>query len=302
LIVLLLGGGPRFTTVEVAVYQAVKVELDLPLAARLAVIQMIGALTMFLFLARPAPELAVASEFFPLYPSRPLRWALGLSLAILVWAPVLVLMVSGIFALPKLDWPALFVPVLTSLRLAVIVGLFSTLLALGFVCGKHPLIPWICSLPVSFSTILTTVALMLTYPETVQHWRGSLFAIAVVQSTAALPLVYRALHDGLSRIPPTLLYAARSLGAGPLQVFWRVQWPLLRPSVGLGFLLAAAFSLGEVGTVLMFLSDDLSTIPLEIYRGLGAYRFEAAHALGVVLLVVIGALFWAVEKLESWRS
>ena len=55
LVVLILGGGPRYSTIEVGIYQAIKVELDIALAARLALAQMaVSFLVYFLFLRTPA--------------------------------------------------------------------------------------------------------------------------------------------------------------------------------------------------------------------------------------------------------
>ena len=67
---------------------------------------------------------------------------------------------------------------------------------------------------------------MYTYPIIVMGLRGSLWAIVVVQSVAALPLVFRPLHDGFLRVPVPLYLAARSLGAGPWRTFWQLELPL----------------------------------------------------------------------------
>ena len=54
-IVMTLGGGPRATTIEVAIYQALRFDFDLPLAVALALVQLL-ACTLLMFASSFAPE------------------------------------------------------------------------------------------------------------------------------------------------------------------------------------------------------------------------------------------------------
>ncbi len=101
LIVLLIGGGPRFTTIEVAIYQAIKVDFEPALAVRLALIQMaLAAITYLGFVVRRPTSRQ--GNWLPLYLFRKKRLnqlavaAYFLFLSILVGGPLLSLLVSGL--------------------------------------------------------------------------------------------------------------------------------------------------------------------------------------------------------------
>jgi molybdate transport system permease protein len=62
--------------------------------------------------------------------------------------------------------------------------------------------------------------------------------------------------------------AARTLGAGPLRVFFTVTLPLITPGVLTGLILAFARSLGEFGATITFVSNirgETQTLPLALY-------------------------------------
>lgn len=78
-------------------------------------------------------------------------------------------------------------------------------------------------------------------------WYGAVIAATVV----AFPLMYRTALGSFQQIDGNLLAAARTLGAGRGQVFWRVMIPLALPGILAGVTLAFARALGEFGATLM---------------------------------------------------
>jgi thiamine transport system permease protein len=99
-VVLVLGGGPRFTTLEVDIYRLAKVGLDLPAASALALIgALLSLLALFVYLRLQARaafaeelELAPAGRRFSELLRRPLGFLVPLYLAFLVLvvlAPIL---------------------------------------------------------------------------------------------------------------------------------------------------------------------------------------------------------------------
>ena len=79
---------------------------------------------------------------------------------------------------------------------------------------------------------------------------------AVLAATVgALPLVVKSGRAALEAVDPTLLRAARSLGAGPMRAFFTVQLPLARRGVTAALMLGFARSLGDFGITLMVAGD-----------------------------------------------
>ena len=76
----------------------------------------------------------------------------------------------------------------------------------------------------------------------------------------------------------------------------RVILPRLRGPLGFAAGLAAALSMGDLGVIALFAGDAQETLPLAMYRLMGAYRMDAAAGAALVLLVLSYALFWVCDR------
>jgi len=95
-------------------------------------------------------------------------------------------------------------------------------------------------------------------------WKGAALAAAVM----AFPLLVRAVRLSFEGVDQKLESAARTLGAGPVRVFFTVTLPLVTPGIIAGFILAFARSLGEFGATITFVSNirgETQTLPLALY-------------------------------------
>jgi molybdate transport system permease protein len=121
--------------------------------------------------------------------------------------------------------------------------------------------------------------------------------VIVALTFVASPFYLRQAQAAFAAVDPTLLAAARTLGAGEARAFMRVAVPLARGGLAAGAALAWGRALGEFGATLMFagsLRGVTQTAPLAIYDRF-ATDFPAALALSAVLLAVSGAVLLAVR-------
>jgi molybdate transport system permease protein len=96
----------------------------------------------------------------------------------------------------------------------------------------------------------------------------STIAVVLAQVFVAAPFYIQAATAAFAGIDENLLVVARTLGAGPAAVLFRVALPLARRGLVAGAALAWARALGEFGATLMFAGDvpgRTNTMPLEIY-------------------------------------
>jgi molybdate transport system permease protein len=96
------------------------------------------------------------------------------------------------------------------------------------------------------------------------NWKGAVLAAAVM----SFPLLVRAVRLSLESVDQGLEAAARTLGAGPLRVFFTVTLPLMVPGIITGLILAYARSLGEFGATITFVSNirgQTQTLPLALH-------------------------------------
>jgi molybdate transport system permease protein len=126
---------------------------------------------------------------------------------------------------------------------------------------------------------------------------------AVVAATVgALPLVVKSGRAALEGVEPTLMRAARTLGAGPVRGFLTVQLPLAGRGIVAALMLAFARSLGDFGMTLMVAGDipgETQTASLAIYDAIQEHRDAAALAMVLLLTVLSLAILYSVNKLAG---
>jgi molybdate transport system permease protein len=129
---------------------------------------------------------------------------------------------------------------------------------------------------------------------------------AVVAATlGSLPLVIKSARAALEGVDPTLLQAARTLGAGPARAFFTVHLPLAARGLVAGVMLAFARSLGDFGVTLMVAGDipgETQTAALAIYDLIQGHEERAAAGMVAVLTSVTIVALWVVNKLTASRS
>jgi thiamine transport system permease protein len=89
----------------------------------------------------------------------------------------------------------------------------------------------------------------------------------------------------------------RSLGLSGWQQFASVEYPLIGRDIGVMLALAFCFSLGDLGVIALFGTQDFQTLPLMMFRALGSYRGNDAAAIAAILLIGTVVAFVGLPKL-----
>jgi molybdate transport system permease protein len=129
-------------------------------------------------------------------------------------------------------------------------------------------------------------------------------AVVVAVTFVASPLYVRAAIAAFEGVDPDLVAASRTLGVSPTRTFFRVVLPLARAGLAAGLALSFARGLGEFGATIMFagsLQAVTQTLPLAIYSQFDL-DFDAAVAMGAVLVLVSIVLLVSLRLLLSWQS
>ena len=197
-----------------------------------------------------------------------------------------------------------------TLKIGVVVSLFSTLIGLLFAyvevyvrMGKFAggLFQVVSMLPVvsppfvlSLSMImlfgkagLITRFLLGIYDNSVYGYWG----IVIVQTLTFFPVCYMMLKGLLKNIDPSLEEAARDMGASRMKVFTSVTLPLLLPGLGNAFLVTFIESIADFANP-MIIGGSYDTLATTIYLQItGAYDKAGASAMAVVLLCITLGMF-----------
>jgi molybdate transport system permease protein len=129
-------------------------------------------------------------------------------------------------------------------------------------------------------------------------------AVVLAVTFVASPFYVRTAVAAFETLDPNLPAAARTLGAGPGGVFFRVALPLAAGGLGAGAALAFARGLGEFGATIMFagsLQGVTQTLSLAIYEQFDL-DFDVALAISAVMVATSAATLLSVKLVTRWRS
>lgn len=306
-VVLILGGGPRATTVELAIWQAVRFDFDLPRAALLALVQFALCAVAVLLAARwSAPAALGAGLDRPLALPAPSGWhrlvdGLAIALAALfLMAPILIVVgrgLPGLAALPPGVWSAAATSVAMALTVALLTGL--AVLALGGAAGgdspRARLVETAGMLPMAASSLVLGTGLFLILHPVASPARLALPVAVLVNTLMALPFALRLVLPAWRAAEASQGRLADSLGLRGRARLRHAILPRVRRPLGMALGLAAALAMGDIGVISLFASDQGATLPLQVWRLMGAYRTEAAAAAALLLVILSFALFAAFD-------
>lgn len=320
--VMALGGGPAATTLEVAVYQALRFDFDPAAAATLALWHLLlGSLVLLgHYLARqPAP----AASTMPLSPWRLCattpRWPDRLWLllaALLFFPPLLAIVSSGVHpgTLHALSQPRIWQALSVSLQIGAGSSALACLLSLGLlITARH--LRWrrlqpgwattlesLGSLNLLIPTAVLGTGLFLLLQPFADVFRLGFWLVMWLNAIACLPYTLRTLQPAVQTAVSRYDRLALSLGVKGLARWRYLEWPLLRLALGRAAALAMIYSLGDLGAVALFGSADLQTLPWLLYQQLGSYRLDDAAATALLLLVLCTSLLVLIETLLGGRD
>jgi thiamine transport system permease protein len=298
-IALTLGGGPRASTIELSIYQALRFEFDLGRAAVLAFVQFglcAGVTILALrFSVDSGLGLGLRRSGGLIAPK---AWGID---AVVIFLAALFLIspmaaalmrgIGGLDQMPASTWPALA----RSVMVAVLATGLSVTCALILALGRGPWPAFGAMLPFATSgLVLGTGLFLILRPYTNEI---ALPMAVLVNALMSLPFLYRILAPETARLETDYGRLSASLDLPRITWFRYVALPRLARPLGYGAGLAAALSMGELGVIALFGDDQTATLPLLVQRLMSAYRMDAAAAGALVLVFVSAGMFFA---LDAW--
>ncbi|NEX47985.1 thiamine/thiamine pyrophosphate ABC transporter permease ThiP [Pseudotabrizicola algicola] len=306
-IALTLGGGPRATTVELAIYQAIRADFDLGRAALLAGVQFLlcAAVAVLIWRVIAAPGFGAGLGRPPMLRTRGAGPWLADVLAIGGAALFLLLPLTaialrglpGLADLPEAVWSAAARSVSVALASTLLTVLAALALALRVAkAGRGAaLMDAAALLPLATSGLVLGTGLFLLVQPWVLPAQLALEVTVAVNVALSLPFVYRLLLPEARTLQADYGRLSASLGLhGPAWLRF-VALPRLARPLGFGAGLAAALSMGDLGVIALFASDQSATLPLVVQGLMASYRLEAAAGGALVLVLTSFGLFWAFD-------
>ncbi len=323
-IVLTLGGSPKYNTLEVAIYEAVKLEFDLNRAVLLAVLQVVicGALVIlassmrgddksFGLIARTVPWISNTR-------TRTIQLSIIIAFSLFFLSPFAAILWDGLAVnFFKLGGEAIFQKALiTSLILASLSSALTVLAALA-IGGtqrsiRSPLrvdIKWyhtIISSMLSFSgsiylavpsLVLGLGFFLIARALTTDVYSLAPLALILANLLLALPFALVILVPAMEKLTTRYDKLAFALGVRGLARWRMVEWPGLRGEIGFVAALSFCFSLGDLGVIALFGNRDFATLPWLLFQKMGSYRTDDAAGIALILLALTLAVFYLMPRI-----
>jgi sulfate/thiosulfate transport system permease protein len=208
-----------------------------------------------------------------------------------------------------------FIITIITVAITTVMGVIT-----GYVLGRHKFrgrgfLNALVDLPMAVSPV--TVGLMVVLLFGRGGWFEPFFAARGISVIFALPsmilvtificipFVIREVQPLLEELGTNEEEAAHTLGASPIQAFFKVTLPNIKWAVLYGTALATARALGEIGAVLIVsgsLQGQTETATLYIFRALEERQEASANVVALTLAAASIMLLVAIEFLKKRKS
>ena len=314
-LVLILGGGPRATTLEVAIYQSLRFEFEPARALAFVTVQfLLGGIFAFLACRITPPQSArqsvVRRAFLP--PALPFELLLNRILiasgTVFVCAPLLAILWRGLGAdmLRLVTEPAVIAASITSFMLSFLAALLTLAMALALLSAAHRrqssggisrlqgLTRFLTENGVGLFLLVSPLVLgagwFILLRSVIDPFTIAPLIVVIVNAALALPFAIRIVSPVWRDSAERHDFLAQSLGLTGLTRLRLIEFKTLRPQLATAMTFAMALSFGDLGAIALWGSDALQTLPWLLYSRLGAYRTDDAAGLALLLAILCGLL------------
>lgn len=313
-VVLALGGGPQATTLEVAVFQALRYEFNIPEALALAWVQFAITGLLYIMVSRWGSVNWLSAEtslrqWLP-KPSMLANVANALLYA-LVWIALLLPLLAlapGIIEMnwQKFNWSSVLLPTVVTLLL----GVTSASIALVFAYGvliplrqaaikgqveRQLLYEWLGMHTLLAPAMVLSVGLYVYFLTRIDLDLWGMGFVMLLNSVVIVPFAVQHLRPRLLQFDQQYYRLADSLKLTGWTRF-KVELPWLKGTLLFSFSLVLLFAMGDVAVFSIFGNEDWMTLPWLIYRFAGTYRMAEASLASAILLFICAMIVLYFER------
>jgi putative spermidine/putrescine transport system permease protein len=194
-----------------------------------------------------------------------------------------------------------------AIRNSFFIGICATLLstslgtvaAIGLSRSEMPhrrLIMSILISPMIVPLVITAAGMFFFYSKV--HLSQTYLGVIMAHAVLGTPFVIITVTATLVGFDKSLVRASNSLGAGPIETFFKIQMPLIVPGVISGGLFAFITSFDEVVAVLFLASPEQRTIPRQMWSGIREQISPTILAVATLLVLLSIVLLTVIELLR----
>ena len=314
--VLILGGSPKYSTLEVAIYHAVMFADDFNVAFNLLIVQIIicGSIYFIFFRNFKSKNFIIDDQrnyksLTALSSKYVIEYLVLILISIVVFSPITFILIKGI-SMTLLDVLNSFY-FWSALSTTFIIGFFSGTLSIILTYGnlvflnksKNSSEFWFYIL-IIFSPGILAVGYYIFFNEIIDYSIPNILIIIIINSIITLPFTYNYLSPSFFRVSKEHHDISESINIYGTRRFFFIDWPRLREPLITAFCVSSILSASDLVIISFFGTNDLSTLTQTIYRLMGSYRMDEAYAVSLLLLIYCFIYFMISYKLilRKWNT
>ncbi|MGB1238985.1 MAG: ABC transporter permease subunit [Pseudomonadales bacterium] len=316
-VVLALGGGPQSTTLEVAIYQALKYDFNIPEALTLAWTQLLIAGAFFLLLYRSnqvtwlSKDSLIKVQLPNISPLKKHGFLLCYCCATVFMLAPLFALLPGVFAFqPKLG---VMIDIASALGLTLALGSISAIAAIA-ICYAV-LVPirqatllsrqrlaanllWLSTHSLIAPAMVISVGLYILFLPHLDFDAWGLAFVVILNTLVVFPFAMQQLRPRLLQYDSDYAKLSRNLKLSPLRRL-EIEWRYIRSAVLNAFALVLLLAMGDVALFSIFGGGDHKTLPWLIYQYAGSYRINEASLGSAILLIIYLVILLLLERAKD---
>jgi thiamine transport system permease protein len=308
--VVLILGGIKYSTLEVAIYMYSRITFDFKAASTLMLFQLlfISVIGFFTSVKRESFDKHHYQhlEKFPLW-----GYFFFVISTLLIFVPLIYSALSGFldyygnFSLTNFKMLFLedleylvgtdlksmifytFIIALSSSLMSVVVNMFA-----GYYSSKGKKLYYLVLIPAALSSV--TIAFSYVFINI-----PVLLRLIVVHSLINLPIVFGIIETGWRNIPQSIIDAAKVDGAGTMKWVSKIAIPIMKNYIFTAFVYSFTISVGETSGTLTLAEPPITTFSVVVFRLMSSRNTEIAMALNTFYFVFVVSLFIIIEILRK---
>ncbi|MFD2176435.1 thiamine/thiamine pyrophosphate ABC transporter permease [Veronia pacifica] len=305
--VMALGGGPSATTIELAIYQAIRFDFDLQTGALLALWQLILCAAFHWAVQRANRPLSVSvggdNLSLPARQDSPSAKCWDVSwitvATVFVLSPLVMVVYQGInpSSADVFTAPTLWKATLNTLKIATMSSLIAFVLGGTIVLSsrfwrlnnmrkKADTIEMIATIILVVPSVVLSTGLFLLIRSVADVFSMAFWLVIIANALMALPYVVKVLSQPALQLSQQYNSLCSSLGIKGVNRLKLIEWQVLRGPIARALAVSFALSTGDLGAISLVGSQQFETLPLYLFRLMGSYQMDAAAAASLVLFLL----------------
>ncbi len=151
--------------------------------------------------------------------------------------------------------------------------------------------------PVAIPGIVLGVALFLSYANPTFQLYGTIWILLIAFMTIEMPAGYQQMSSAFQGVHPELEEAGRILGASRLKTLWDITAPLLRTSVVAAWCFVFVGTIRELSATILLTTANTKLVSVIIYDLNESGDLGAICVLGIILLAISFAVVFVANRL-----